>query len=100
MTQTSTSETPAPVPPEIKDIIATAAGLTWSHFKARHPAQSEGIERSLGGKPIVPEIIRCLEADERYEDLVDATETEADVAEITATIAPLVIDALFTILAA
>ena len=85
---------------DIKEIIEAAVGLTWAHFKARHPSQAAGIERSLDGKPIVPEVIAVLERGEAYEDLAAATAEEADVAGVIEKIAPLVIDALMAVLGA
>ena len=90
----------ADVDPEIKAIIANAAGLTWSHFKRRHPSQAGGIATHLKGKPIVPAIIETLEADEAYGDLVAATNAAVDVAAVVEAVAPFVIRMLTTVLAA
>ena len=84
----------------IKAIIEAATGLTWAHFAARHPSQAEGIERRLGGKPIVPEIIAVLEANEAYDDLVASTALESDVAAVIAGLAPVIMDAIRTVLGA
>jgi len=87
------------VAPGIKAIIEAATGLTWAHFAARHPRQAAGIERNLGGKPIVPEIIAVLETDGAYQALVEKTVAERDVAGVFAGIAPIVIDAILMIMA-
>ena len=87
------------VAPGIKAIIGAATGLTWAHFAARHRSQAEGIERNLGGKPIVPEIIAVLEADEAYHDLVAKTAAESDVAAVIAGLAPIILQAIEMIMA-
>ena len=84
----------------IKEIIEAAVGLTWAHFKARHPSQAAAIERTAGGKPIVPEVIELLESGDDYDDLVARTAAEADVARVAETIAPIVMNALMAILGA
>jgi len=83
----------------IKAIIELATGLTWAHFAARHPNQIAGIERNLGGAPIVPELIAVLEADDAYEDLVAKTALESDVSRVIAGIAPYIMAAIGTIIA-
>lgn len=85
--------------PQIKAIIELATGLTWAHFAARHPTQAQGIERNLGGKPIVAEVITVLEDNEAYADLVAKTAAESDVAGVIAGIAPIVMDAIRMIIA-
>lgn len=86
--------------PDVQEIIEAAVGLTWADFKARHPNQAASVQDSVGDEPIVPGLIKVIEAGEDYEDLVAKTAAETNVARIAETVSPIVMNAIIAILGA
>jgi len=93
-TQPTPDQTDPAVKADIVELIENATRLTWADFKLRHPSQARTIEAHQAGKAIVPEIIAVLQTGEQYQELLDSTATETDVAGIIKAMAPIILDGI------
>ena len=93
-TQPTPGQTDPDPKPVIVEIIENATRLTWADFKLRHPSQARSIEANLAGKDIVPEIIAVLQTGDQYQQLLERTATETDVAGIIKGIVPIILEGI------
>ena len=80
-----------------KLMVEKATFLAWGQFEAEHPNLAAALERVLGDQSQA-RVIQSLQNDQRYQDLVEQTDAEANVATVVASLLPIVTDVAMKLL--